>query len=98
MDLLFKRYASPFLLIDEYISIKNFEKFIIDFIDTLNEEKKNDFEWDYFLHRVFDKSFNEFKEDMKNSRDNLEMSEKEQETTVLNSLNILGSFNPTTKG
>lgn len=98
MDLLFQRYASPFLLIDRYISAKQFESFVFKFVSNVNREKEDDFNWQFYLHKVFDKSYSDFKEDIKNSRETLEMSSKEQEATVLNSFNILGGFNPTVKG
>lgn len=98
MDLLFQRYASPFLLIDGYISTKQFESFVFKFVGNVNKEKEDDFNWQFYLHKVFDKSYSDFKEDIKNSRETLEMSSKEQEATVLNSFNILGAFNPTVKG
>lgn len=97
-DSLFKRYASPFLFIDGYISTKQFESFVFRFIETVNEEKEEESRWEFYLHKVFDKSYNDFKEDMRISRETMNMSADEQEATVLNSLNILGGFNPTKKG
>jgi hypothetical protein len=53
--------------------------------------------WDVWLHKVYDKSFDEFK----NSIDTVEYNEfsKEQiETTVKDSHNILIEFNPNVEG
>ena len=58
MDLLFKRYASPFVLIDTLIATSG----LYDFIKKLDEiviEEKN---WEFFLHKIYDKSWEEFKE------------------------------------
>lgn len=97
MDLLFKRYASPFLLVDGYIQTGRFEFFVNEFIRTLNEEKEEKSNWEFFLHKIWDKSYKDFKESLTVDRETVEMSEKTMEATVLNSLNILGGFNPTQK-
>lgn len=89
MDLLFKRYASPFLLLDCYIEQSRLFDFIVEFLNIRNEEMT----WDVWLHKVYDKSFDEFR----NSIDTMEQNNfsKEQiETTVKDSHNILIEFNP----
>ena len=55
MDLLFKRYASPFILLDNLIATNSLTLFIIDMLDIVNEEKL----LEYFMHKVFDKSWND---------------------------------------
>lgn len=96
MDLLFKRYASPFLLLDEMILAGELFDFIIHMVEQMNEEQ----EWEFFLHKVFDKSFKEFKDALNTSHTTqvVEMSESELETTVNESRNILTSFTPETEG
>lgn len=96
MDLLFKRYASPFLFINGMIQTGQFCDFVIDFIDTLNDEKNEKAEWEFFLHKVWEKSFAEFKEDIKIEQDNQKMSESDIETTLKQTQNILANFNPET--
>lgn len=56
-----------------------------------------DDKWEYFLHKVWDKSYGEFKATLQTSQDLQTMSDADIETTVKNSMNILGSFNPTGK-
>ena len=46
-----------FLLFDNLIATGRFLEFILEFIDIRNEEKI----YDYWLHKVFDKGFEEFK-------------------------------------
>ena len=41
MDLLAKRYASPFLILDEFIRIGQFQEFINELAKTVSEEKKH---------------------------------------------------------
>lgn len=88
MDLLFNRYASPFILLDELILTDDFSAFINVFMDGREEEMQ----WQYFLSKVFDKSFNEFKESMKT--DSNEMSKSDIETTINDSMSMTMNFIP----
>ena len=90
MDLLFKRYADPFSLMNGYIQTARF----CEFINAVIKQKNEDDRWEYFLHKVWDKSFDEFCEALQTSQDLHAMSDEEIETTVKNSMNILGNFNP----
>ena len=98
MDLLFKRYASPFLFLNGMIQTCRFSEFVEEFIKTINSENEEKTLWDFYLHRciLIDKSFEDFKNDIKVNQDNRAMSDAQIETTVLNSLNILNNFNPET--
>lgn len=93
-DLLHQRYASPFSFIDSMILANRFGEFVNSFMKKVYEEKNERLTWEFFLHRVYDKSFNEFKEDMKNDAENQNMSEEDVETTIKHTMNILNSFNP----
>jgi hypothetical protein len=90
MDLLFKRYADPFSLMTGYIQTGRLREFIRNFI----EQKQEDDRWEYFIHKVWDKSYPEFCEALQTSQDLQNMSEDDIETTVKKSMNILGNFNP----
>lgn len=90
MDLLFKKYADPFSLVDGYIQTSRF----CEFIDAFCEQKIEDDRWEYFLHKVWDKSYLEFCETLQVSQDLQAMSESDVEATVKRSMSILGSFNP----
>jgi hypothetical protein len=90
MDLLFQRYADPFSLLTGYIQTSRF----CEFINTFCGQKIEDDRWEYFLHKVWDKSFSEFCDALQVSQDLQEMSEDDIETTVKKSMNILGNFNP----
>ena len=61
MDLLAQRYASPFLLLDEFIRLQQLHEFTIEILKTIAEEKVHDARWQYYLHKVFDSiSFEEY--------------------------------------
>ena len=87
MDLLFYRYASPFLLLDQIIPSGD----LSDFISTVWEIRDEEMQWQYFLSKVFDKSFDDFREALKSHK---VMSQEEIETTIQDSINIMNSFIP----
>lgn len=87
MDLLFKRYASPFVLLDSLIITNSLNSFIDDFIDFVKEDN----EWEFFLHKVYDKSWSEFRSSIKQS-DNQESIDLG--ATLVKSKNILNNFTP----
>lgn len=91
MDLLFHRYASPYFLIDQMISAEGFSGFVQELYDRTEEEKL----WEFFLHKVRDKSFEEFKGEL-NGRPNgsFEVSKAQIETTISNSFEIAQGFIP----
>lgn len=89
MDLLFKRYASPFLLLDCYIRQGRLSEFVCEILELHN----NDEIWNIWLHKVHDKSFNEFKEEIDASIQQ-EMTKEQIETTINDSKNIILNFNP----
>lgn len=91
MDLLFKRYADPFSLLDGYIQTAQF----CDFIPAVFEFQHEDDKWDFFLHKVWDKSYSQYLAELHTSQGEQEMSDDEIEATVKKSMMILGNFHPT---
>ena len=98
MDLLFKRYASPFELLEAYISTGRFAEFVLGFIRMNNEEMELKYEWDFYLHRVFDKSFDEYREEKRINEQNSAMPAAAVESIVADAQNILKHFNPEKEG
>lgn len=88
MDLLFKRYASPFLLIEQMIAINSFSDFVTKLMD-LNDE---DILWEFFLHKYMgEQSYSEWKESLESK----EVSAEEAEEIISDSFDILNNFEPT---
>ena len=98
MDLLYQRYASPFSFMDEMINTSRFCEFVDNFVSTYNKEREDKLDWEYFLHKVYDMTFKDFKEHIKINSETQNMTKKNIETTITDSLNILGNFNPTEGG
>lgn len=94
MDSLFERYANPFLFMDGMIQTGRFRFFVKSFMQEKNKEKDEKTLWEYFLHRVFDQSFDEFREGLENDRKNRQMSAFDMETTIKDSMDILNNFKP----
>lgn len=90
MDRLFKRYADPFSLMNGYIQTSRFREFIHAFVNELKEDEK----WEFFLHKVWDKSYDEFTEHLQASQAAQDMTDEDIKTTVKKSMDILGNFNP----
>ena len=86
MDLLFRRYASPFILLDNLIATNSLTLFIIDMLDIVNEEKL----LEYFMHKVFDKSWNDFIDEVKPK----ETKKIDVGATLIKSKNMLKNFTP----
>ena len=91
MDLLFKRYASPFVLLDNLIANASLSNFIDDLFKFIGEEKQEETTWQFFLHKVFDKSWKEFCEE-------IESVDKAKEidlgATIKKSYDMLNNFAP----
>ena len=94
MDLLYKRYASPFSFIDGMIHSGRFEEFVDEFMRAVFEEKEERMNWEFYLHKVWDGTYQDFLSDVENNKKNLSMTKRTIETTVNHSLDILNNFNP----
>ncbi len=87
--MLFKRYASPLLLIDLMLRVGKFA----EFIGALSNLDNEDMLWDFYLHKVFEGSFEDFKLSL-NSEALPEVSNERIETTVNDSYSLLSGFVP----
>lgn len=94
MDLLFVRYADPFSFINGMIRTGRFDEFVLSFMKTVREEKEEETSWQYYLHRVLEGSYADFRNRMKNRNEHKQMSERTIETTIIESMNILSKISP----
>ena len=91
MDLLFSRYASPFALLDNLLLTNSLSDFIDDLFRIINEERKEKTQWEFFLHKVYDKSWKEFIDEINISN---EQKEIDLGATLKKSKNMLKNFTP----
>lgn len=94
MDRLFARYADPLSFVNGMIRAGRFREFVLSFWNKTQEEKNEEKSWEFYLHRVFEGSFDDFMQDQKNINKDKNLSERAIETTVEHSMNILSKFNP----
>ena len=96
MDLLFKRYASPFSFIDGMMQSGRFDEFVVEFVTTINEEKEDKSLWEFYLHKVDSAiSYKDFVEEVETDNKNQQMSEQDKASTVNMAMDILNNFIPT---
>ena len=100
MDLLYQRYASPFSFIENALNVGRFSQFVEDFIITISKEENDKKLWEFYLHRGIEVSFNEFKESVeqqeqtrKQEEQTRQLSNKQIETTLQNTINMVNEFN-----
>lgn len=102
MDLLAQRYASPFLMLDEFIKTKQLHDFSIEVLSTIAKEKKQEreqklyeYRLQFYLHRVFDMTFDEYLDSLENPQEESgEMSHEEIGNTINESKKMLEGFIP----
>lgn len=89
MDLVANRYSSPFLIIDEMIQQGRFFEFVTELNTIRNEEEL----WDIWLHKVFDKGFEDWKASLHLPQEPSK-NDSDVGATVKNSFEILSGFSP----
>ena len=95
MDLLAQRYASPFLVLDEFIRIHQLYDFVAEILKTIANEKVHDIRWQFYLHKVFDISFEEYVRRCEQPQhEGKEMSHEEIGNIINDSRKMLEGFMP----
>ena len=93
MDLLFKRYASPFDYLNILLESGNFARGVVNIWETYNDDKS----WDYYLSNnpMNNKSFEDWKKETQMKHEMQKpMSKAQVSATVKKSQDILKGFNP----
>lgn len=93
MDLLAQRYASPFLVLDEFIRLHQLHEFTVEILKTIADEKVHEVRWQFFLHKVYGKSWEDFLKSCEQPQEE-EMSQEQIKNTVDESRNMLEGFIP----
>lgn len=94
MDLLSKRYASPCFVLNGMIHTDRLPEFVDEILQITGSEREDKANWDFFLHKVFEGSFNDFLEEQKVNKENQRLSARTIETTIQHSHDILNNFDP----
>lgn len=91
--MLYHRYSNPMTLLQQYINIGQFDRLVVEMLEIISEELKETTQWEYFLHKVYDQTFEEFMREIEKQSDEVQTADmNEIETTVKTSLQILDLF------
>jgi hypothetical protein len=95
MDVVFKRYHSPFLMLENVMRSVGLEKFI----HTLNEEIREEQLWEVFIHSDSGMTYDEFKKAQDKATNHVQKEHKvsrkdEIDSIVEQSQGILLEFKP----
>lgn len=90
--MLFKRYANPYPLLNGMISTGRLSEFVREFIKIHNEEQEEETIWEYWLHKVFDKSLADFKASIKQEPVKAAPTQTELKETISASFDMLNGF------
>ena len=94
MDLLATRYASPFLVLDEFIRLHQLHEFILETLKTIAEERINEKRWEYYLHRVHGMTFEEYVRRCEEPEEKQGMSHEQIGSVINDSKMLLEGFMP----
>ena len=67
-----------------------------DLIDTIIDDRNENRQWEFYLHKVFDKSYNAFIEEMKAEED-ARQEDFDVNATILESFDIMKAITPEEK-
>ena len=87
--MLYQRYGKPLELLQQMMEAGQLCEFIDEFIQIRNEELQDKSMWEYFLHKVYDKSFEEFRQQVKEPAAPEAMGKDRMVEIVKDSLDIL---------
>lgn len=83
------------LLLDQMIKARRLSEFVNEFVKIHNEELKDQTQWEFFLHKVFDKTWAQYQEAIESgSESEKTISDDELKSTVMASAEILDGFCP----
>lgn len=93
--MLFQRYSDPLTLVDKMIQSRRLNEFVIQFMKLRNKDVEDKTIWEMWLHKVFDKTFGEFKDSVSGyAPEDDTPTEEELAETVRGSMMTLNNFVP----
>ena len=89
--MLFKRYASPFLFLDEMIATDRLVEFVGLILKRAKKDTEEDVLWEFFLNKVQGESYEEFVNRVRGQASSQKsLSDEEIKAMVENSMNAFG--------
>ena len=93
--MLFQRYASPMIILDRMIQTGRFLEFVCEFIRLRNEELEDQTKWEFYLHKVFDMTYQDYLAQTGGTAESGDdMTPDALQSTVKESMGIINSFCP----
>ena len=89
--MLYQRYSNPLTLLEQMLSCNRLAEFIDSAIGFRYEEIQEKTQWEYYLHRVYDMSFESFVKQYE-PIEPVKVDMEQVETTVKASMDILDSL------
>lgn len=90
--MLSQRYACPFLVLDEFIRLNQLHDFVIEIFKNIQKEKEDETRWEFFLHKITDKSFEEFVQELGKEKVEEELDKNEIKNVIMESQSMLDLF------
>ena len=81
------------VLLNQMIRTRRLEEFVMELVHIHNEEMEDKTLWDIWLHRIFDKGFDEFKRSLRGETKAAPTPE-ELKSIAMESKNIMAGFVP----
>ena len=82
------------VLLNQMIRTRRFEEFVLELVRMHNEEMEDKTLWEIWLHRIFDKGFDEFKKSLGSKKEKAAPTQEEVKSIAMDSRNILAGFVP----
>jgi hypothetical protein len=82
------------VLLNQMIRTRRFEEYVLELVQMHNEEMEDKTLWDIWLHRIFDKGFDEFKKSLSSTKKEAAPTQEEVKSIAMDSRNILAGFVP----
>lgn len=97
MDLLAKRWANPFLMLDEFVRLNQLHEALNEVFKLIADERKENLRWEYYLHKVCHSSDMTFEEYVHLCEGHLgvdseEMTDEQIGSVISESRSILDAF------
>ena len=92
---MYHRYANPLELLQQMLEVGQLNQFITEIGQIMWQEKADNQQWDFWVHRVFDMEFSEYVQLCENSMQQAETSDNvDLGETIRNSFEMLENFQP----
>lgn len=98
LDILYQRYGNPVSLLNGMLATRRFCGFVETFVELYKNDQLEKTRWEYWLHRVFDQSYQDYVQSLGMNQAPAAPTRKEQIKAVQQSMKILDGLCPAKVG